>query len=156
MRPGGENGRKGSFPERSVPSLLVVEQMQSTRELMGLVLQRQYRTQTAATYEQALRRVRAAQFDGIVVSVTLRGEEAGVTFLEAVRAVEGYAAVPIILLIDPSLDEARKGLAHAGADAFLRRPFVRSELFDILNCHVNASEKKTEDDGDDYGHKSID
>jgi len=50
----------------------VVEHVQSTRGLMGLVLEKHYQTQTAATYEQALRGLRTTPFDGIVLSVDRR------------------------------------------------------------------------------------
>jgi len=67
----------GPSSERPVPRLLVVEHVQSTRGLMGLVLEKHYQTQTAATYEQALRGLRTTPFDGIVLSVDRREEGDG-------------------------------------------------------------------------------
>lgn len=151
-----DSGGLGAARSRDAPRLLVVESIQSTRELMGLVLERCYQTQTAATHEQALRRARGTPFDGVVVSVNLRGVEAGVELLEDLRAVEGYDSVPVIVMIGPSLDEARERLGRAGGDAFLQMPFVRAELFDILRRHLNVFEKKERDTGGDVGRGSVD
>jgi two-component system chemotaxis response regulator CheY len=128
------------------PSVLVVESVRSTRELMALVLQRHYRTQTAATYEQALRRARTTSFDAVLMSVTLRGVEAGSAMIEDVRALDGYAEVPIMVVVGPSLDAGKERLAAAGGDGFLRMPFVRSDLLEILHRHLHVSENETEED----------
>jgi two-component system cell cycle response regulator DivK len=116
--------------------VLVVESIRSTRELMALVLQRHYRTQTAATYEQALRRVRSTQFDGILLSVNLRGVQAGVEMVQELRALDAYTDVPVIAVIGPSLDGDQERLAAAGSDGFLRMPFVRSDLLRVLREHL--------------------
>lgn len=123
-------------PSPAAPSVLVVESVRSTRELMALVLQRHYRTQTAATYEQALRRARSSAFDAVLMSVNLRGVQAGVEMIEDVRALDAYAEVPIIVVVGPSLDGETERLAAAGGDGFLRMPFVRSDLLAVLREHL--------------------
>lgn len=128
-------------PSGDAPSVLVVEKVQSTRELMGVVLEQQYRAQTAATYEQALRRARATRFDGVVVSVNLRGTQAGIDLLEEFRSLDAYENVPIIVIIGPTLDVERERLAEAGADDFLRMPFVRSELIRVVGDHVQPEQE---------------
>lgn len=114
----------------------MVESIQSTREVIAPVLQRHYRIQTAVTYEQALRRARTTQFDGLVVGVNLCGIETGVEWLEELSAIEGYASVPTIVMIGLSLDKARDRLAEAGGNAFLEMPFVRPDLLAVLRAHL--------------------
>jgi len=132
----GSDEQSVSGPSRIAPKVLVIESVRSTRELMALVLQRHYRTQTAATYEQALRRVRSTQFDGILLSVNLRGVQAGIEMVQELRALDAYADVTVIAVIGPSLDEGQERLAAAGSDGFLRMPFVRSDLLGVLREHL--------------------
>jgi CheY-like chemotaxis protein len=56
--------------------------------------------------------------------------------IEEVRALDSYAETPIIVVVGPSLDEAREQLGRAGGDAFLKMPFVRAELLDVLHEHL--------------------
>lgn len=141
----GRGRGMGAPRMRDASRVLIVESIRSTRELMALVLERYYRTQTAATYEQALRRVQSNRFDGIVMSVNLRGVEAGVEMLEVLRSLEAYETVPIVVIIGPSVDEGREQLSEAGGDGFLRMPFVRSELVETLQQHVKTRQKEGRD-----------
>jgi CheY-like chemotaxis protein len=120
------------MPRDRRPSVLVVEHIRATRELMALVLRGRYRVQTADTYAQALRRVQATRYDGVLMSVTLQGLQAGVEAITAVRARAGYAAIPLIVVIGPSLENVRGRLEAAGGDAFLRMPFGRTDLLGTL------------------------
>ncbi len=139
MQPDEKNGSMSASRLQDAPRILIVENTQSTRELIGQELQGHYQIQTTATYEQALRHARTVQFDGILMGASLRGVDAGMKLIEAMRSLEGYSEVPIISIIGPSLPEAREQLADAGADDFLRMPFVRSELLDRLQTHVEST-----------------
>ena len=121
-------------------SLLVVEHIQSTRELLALVLRRRYRVQTAATYEQALRRARATRFDGMLIGVTRGRLQAGVNVIEGLQALQGDADVPLIVVIGPSIEDERGTLVDAGGDGFLRMPFVQADLFWVLHSHLGGKE----------------
>jgi len=120
------------MPCRHRPSLLVVEHIRATRELVALVLRGRYRVQTADTYAQALRCVRTTRFEGVLISVTRQGVQAGIEAITALRAQAGDATVPLIVVIGPSLEGVRGQFRAAGGDAFLRMPFGRADLLAVL------------------------
>lgn len=124
--------------------ILVVEPIRSTRELLGTVLEGTYDIESVATYEEALRRVSSTHFDAILMSMNLTRVRTGTETLKRMRARSGYEDVPIIVFGGPSLDDEQERLGTAGGDEFLRMPFVRSELLDLLSRHVQGTEKRIE------------
>lgn len=102
------------------------------RDLMESVLQRAYRIETVATYEEAVQETRDARYDGIVLSVYPGDLERGADVMDDIRSTDRHDTVPILIVGGPFLEHNCEFLQEAGADAVLERPFVQSDLLDTL------------------------
>ncbi|MBI5015501.1 MAG: response regulator [Deltaproteobacteria bacterium] len=113
-------------------TLLLVDDDELILLSLGDLFSREgYEVRTAANGREALALAAETGFDVVVLDVVMPGMS-GLDVCRALRAAEGYAAVPIVLLTAKSTpaDEA-KGLA-AGATRFLPKPFDPKRLVEIV------------------------
>lgn len=102
------------------------------RDLMTSVLRREYQTQTVVTYEEALQRAQAEQYDGIVLSVYPGDVNRGTSVIEQIRAISSHDDVPIVVVGGPFLERDCAFLVEEGGDEVLQRPFAQSDLLDVM------------------------
>jgi two-component system response regulator MprA len=118
------------------PTVLVVDDEHRLREALRVALELDgYQVGTAATGEQALRRIERAAVDAIVLDVTMPG----ITGLEVCRALrERGDRTPVLLVsgLSTGADHAA-GLA-AGADDYLTKPFDLDEFLARLRTLLGS------------------
>ena len=108
-----------------VPHLLVVDDDQGIRTLLGRYLRREgYMVTTAKDADEATRTLGTLAFDALVLDVMMPGED-GVSLTRRLRA---GSSVPILLLTARDAPEDRIGGLEAGADDYLAKPFEPREL----------------------------
>lgn len=109
-------------------SVLVVDDDVRVIELLQITLTgRGYSVQTAFDGEAALEEIRRGKPDLLVLDVRLP-RKSGFQVLETIRADEGLAHLPVILISGNSSNEARIQGLRLGADDFLIKPFSPREL----------------------------
>jgi phosphate regulon transcriptional regulator PhoB len=111
-----------------VAEVLVVEDEPDIRELVVLHLTREgFRCRTAADGGDALREVRAARPDLVVLDLMLPGMS-GLEVCRRLRAEPGTATLPIIMLT-AKVDEVDRVVGlEMGADDYVAKPFSPKEL----------------------------
>jgi CheY-like chemotaxis protein len=99
---------------------------------MELILgSRGFRTVIAINGAQALDLLRARQFDLIVLDLMLP-EVDGFEVLRHVRDDPELADVPIVITSASVQATSRQAAADLGADAYVTKPFRKSELLDAI------------------------
>jgi CheY-like chemotaxis protein len=119
---------------RTRPLVLVVDDMADTRRLMRRVLERaSLRVAEAATGEAALKVIRQAPPDAVVLDLRLPGMS-GLDVARAVRADPNavVAATPILACSASVQPEVRREALDAGCDAFEGKPFDIRSFADLL------------------------
>jgi DNA-binding response OmpR family regulator len=120
-----------------VPLIVVREDDSSTRVLVAAVLRKEgYDVLAAEDGAQGLALVREHQPNLIISDVQMPVLD-GFGMLQAVRADQATATIPIILLT--SLQD-RANMRHGmttGADDYLTKPFMPQELRDAVNAQLN-------------------
>lgn len=105
--------------------ILVVDDDTEIRDLLQRFLTKEgFRVTTAAETREAREKMRAFQFDLMVVDVMMPGENG----LEFTRDLRSKSAVPILMLTAMTETEARIEGLQAGADDYLPKPFEPREL----------------------------
>ena len=105
--------------------ILVVDDDTEIRDLLQRFLTKEgFRVTTAADTEEAREKMRAFQFDLMVVDVMMPGENG----LEFTRSLRATSTVPILMLTAMTETEARIDGLQAGADDYLPKPFEPLEL----------------------------
>ena len=105
--------------------ILVVDDDTEIRDLLQRFLSKEgFRVTTAADTAEAREKMRAFQFDLMVVDVMMPGESG----LEFTRSLRSSSSVPILMLTAMTETEARIEGLQAGADDYLPKPFEPREL----------------------------
>lgn len=124
------------MPDR-VPSILIVDDELSMRELLDHVFRRAgYRTFVAGNGAQALEALRGTVFD-IVLSDVRMPRLSGTELLHECRQISPDTVV-ILMTAHGTVEQAREAF-KLGADDFIQKPFDIDELKLIVK---NALEKK--------------
>ncbi|WP_259780920.1 response regulator [Aestuariispira ectoiniformans] len=125
--------------------ILVVDDDTEIRDLLQRFLTKEgFRVTTAADAAEARDKLRAFQFDLLVVDVMMPGESG----LDLTRDLRRDSDVPILMLTAMSETEARIDGLQAGADDYLPKPFEPLELVlriqsIIRRMQVAAPEQET-------------
>jgi two-component system phosphate regulon response regulator OmpR len=108
------------------PHILIVDDDTRIRTLLTEYLYRHgYRVNSAATAEEARRKIDGLEFDLLVLDVMMPGEN-GVSLARGMR--ENKRDIPILMLTARSETEQRIEGLEAGADDYLSKPFDPREL----------------------------
>ena len=118
--------------EAKLPTLLVVDDDERTRELLRLVLAAEgYRVVTAADGPAALEQIRARVPDVTLIDLVMRGMD-GIEVCRRARQLAPSERMSIVVLSGMDDPAVRRLALEAGADAFMTKPFDRSELRECL------------------------
>lgn len=114
--------------EADKPLILIVDDEEDVRELVGMNLRRAgCAIAEAADGLEGLRKVRELKPDVVVLDVMMPGRD-GLQVCEELRMLESTRNVPVIMLTAKGQTEDRiAGLEH-GADDYLPKPFSPKEL----------------------------
>ncbi|MCB0205923.1 MAG: response regulator [Anaerolineae bacterium] len=112
-----------------MPTILLVEQDDATRELYQRELGRRFRVVAINDVEQTLVLLQNEQFDALVLEPTV-SNGAGWSVLETLQASPPRAPVRIVLC--SALDERRRGM-NLGAAAYLVKPVLPTALLSTLD-----------------------
>ncbi len=126
------------------PHILVVDDDTRLRDLLKKFLSDNgYRVTTAATADEAYRRLGGFEFDLLVVDVMMPGQN-GLEFTEMLRR---ESAVPVLLLTAMGEPENRIDGLERGADDYLAKPFEPRELLLRINAILRrVGESQTPDE----------
>ena len=118
-----------SVPVAVIPTVLVVDDDRSTRELISRGLEKEgFRVITANSGEEPLRLARAQRPDAISLDVLLPGMD-GWTVLSSLKADPITASIPVVVV--SMLDDRDIGFALGAAD-YLTKPVDREKLVTAL------------------------
>ena len=112
--------------------VLVVDDEPDVLLLCRLNLEQQgFDVLEASSGRSALDLLQQGRPDVVVLDLMMPGMN-GYEVLEAIRADERFRATPILVLTAKSLQADRDRTAAMGASAFLTKPFLPSELCDLV------------------------
>ena len=94
--------------------------------------QRGHEVLEALDGDTALELAREEEADLIVLDLMLPGMD-GYQVLQALRADEGTASIPVLVLTAKSLQADRERSRQLGAAAFLTKPFLPDELCEMVD-----------------------
>ncbi|NVK36024.1 MAG: response regulator transcription factor [Rhodobacteraceae bacterium] len=116
---------KNQPPEDNANHILLVDDDNRIRELLGRILvENGYRVTSAASAQDARRFLSGLSFDLLILDIMMPGE----TGLELARSLRETSSVPILMLTARSDTSERIEGLEAGADDYLAKPFEPREL----------------------------
>ncbi|KMO28077.1 PleD family two-component system response regulator [Methylobacterium aquaticum] len=116
-------------------NVLVVEDRRSSAERLTAALGQYHCVEAVASPQEALERVKAGDYDVVLVSLDLEGHD-GLRLCSQLRSLDRTRTVPVVMMADPQ-DRARimRGL-DLGVHDYLVRPIDRNELVARVRTQV--------------------
>jgi twitching motility two-component system response regulator PilH len=112
--------------------LLIVDDSGTVLSVLGRMLkQAGVQVTTAASGEDALASIDAQRPDAILLDIVMPGMD-GFSVLRALRSDAGTRDIPVIMMSGNEQATEQYYAQRIGADAFLRKPFGRSDVFSHL------------------------
>jgi PAS domain S-box-containing protein len=120
--------------------LLVVEDDPDSQILMKTVLQSRYEVLTASSTGEARQHLaaRGAEVRLILMDISLKGQEDGLTFTRDLRSQEQWRNVPIIATTAHAFAQDRDDALAAGCTAYLPKPFRNPELLSLIEQFLQS------------------
>ncbi len=116
--------------------ILSVEDNENNQELMQLFLMQKYSVEKVYDGKSAISEASGRHFDLILMDINLGPGIDGITTMKQIRQMEGYEKVPVIAVTGYNSSEDRQRLLAAGFDAFLPKPFTRTELLNTIGVLI--------------------
>jgi signal transduction histidine kinase/DNA-binding response OmpR family regulator len=115
------------------PMVLIVEDEKAGQELLVSYLEPQgYRTVTASSSDEAIRKALELRPDAITLDLIMPGET-GWRTLQRLRSMHETAHIPVIVV---SVLEEQKSAMTLGANEYLTKPVARDTLVNTLRKHL--------------------
>ena len=123
---------------KHTPKILYVEDHDDTRELVRMILAKQsFEITTAGTLREGTRLAREEQFDLYLLDLWLPDGEGS----ELARSIREFdSATPIVFFSAAAYENDRLEALRAGAQAYLSKPAVPSEICDVITGLIEFGE----------------
>lgn len=119
--------------------LLTVDDSPSVRKLVEFTLKAKgFQVGSAGDGQQALELMAKEQFDAIILDINMPVMN-GLEFLQKIKADDGYASIPVIMLTTEGQDEDKDKAISLGATAYIVKPFKPTQLLTILEKILPSS-----------------
>ena len=135
---GARSAARGARVER----ILVADDNADMRDYLHRLLSPEYAVTTVADGQAALERIQDERPDLVLTDVMMPRLD-GFGLLAALRAGETTRSLPVIMLSARAGEEARIEGVHAGADAYLIKPFSARELLARVASQLELSRLRT-------------
>lgn len=129
--------RRYSSNRRENKRILVVDDSQTTREIEKSILEiENYQVATAVDGIDGLEHLREGKYHLIVTDINMPRMD-GLTFVENLRKVDGYAKTPVIVVSSEDDEAKRRQFRQAGATSFIvKSDFERENLVDRVRALI--------------------
>jgi two-component system chemotaxis response regulator CheY len=116
----------------SSPYILAVDDSASQRQMLAHVLTGAgYRVMEAEDGEQALDHAHRRRFDAVLTDHNMPKMD-GLALVARLRALEGYATTPILVLTTENSGDLRRKGREAGATGWMTKPFDPEVLLGVF------------------------
>ena len=121
--------------------ILVVEDDPDNQAYMKVILDQRFEVLLAASGEEARRHLQARRgaLAMILMDLSLRGNEDGLTLTRYVREQEEWKDIPILVTTAHAFPEDRSRAMAAGCSGYIAKPFGRRELLTLIDDLISAS-----------------
>lgn len=120
--------------------ILLVEDDDTNRKLVRIVLGRGYRISEAASVEQALDLLQQEKPDLLLLDIRL-GNGNGLDVIRAVRADPAFDQVPVVAITAQAMKDDESRFLAAGFDAYLRKPIDTRQLPQVVERFIREGRK---------------
>ncbi|SRR5260221_13564357 len=113
-------------------SILIVDDSESIRELVGLTLQSSgYQVEKGIDGKDALRFFDGREISLVITDLNMPNLD-GIQLIKEIRSRNGYKTIPILMLTTESQSAKKEEAKAAGATGWIVKPFVQEKLIEVV------------------------
>lgn len=125
---------------RSLPSILAVEDNPETQLLLQHLLRSDFQVVVTDGVDSALEASQRERFDILLLDINLSEQQTGIELLRLLREGDGEPRIPAIALTAYAMPGDRESFIEAGFDAYVSKPFTRSDLTKAIESTLSTTE----------------
>ncbi|HPI38234.1 MAG TPA: response regulator [Ignavibacteriaceae bacterium] len=118
--------------------ILLVENDDINKSVIKAYLKHNYNVEIVENGPDAIEAVKNKQFDLILMDINLGRGMSGIDVTRKIRTFPGYETTPIIAVTAFALEGDREEFLDAGCSNYLSKPFLKSQLLDIIQQSINT------------------
>lgn len=131
-----ESSKNVVVPKRA----LIVEDDEISYSLLKNIVEELCPADIATNLEDALNKVGINTYDFIIMDINLGSEDTGIDVTREIRLLESYKNIPVIAVTAYAMKGDKNLFLESGLDAYVSKPFTRSDLLKTIN---NCLKEKT-------------
>ena len=118
--------------------ILIVDDSESIRELVGLTLENSgYSVTKAVDGEDALSKLNSKVYDLVITDLNMPKLD-GIGLVKAIRSNQDHTGLPILLLTTESQNEKKEEAKKAGATGWIVKPFAQDKLLAVVQKIIRS------------------
>lgn len=128
-------------------TVLIVEDNHSLRAYLSLTLENDYQVVTANNGKQALTLLEKGELQqdpNLIISDVMMPEMDGFQFLQALKSVEAWRSIPVIMLTARAAIQDKLHALRIGVDDYMMKPFEEEELLLRIQNLLNNQQARQE------------
>lgn len=125
---------------QSLPSILAVEDNPETQLLLQHLLRPDFQVVVTDGVDGALEASQHERFDILLLDINLSEQQTGIELLRLLRGGDGRPRIPAIALTAYAMPGDRESFIEAGFDAYVSKPFTRSDLTKAIESTLSTTE----------------
>jgi len=122
-----------NFDSESIPSMLVVDNDESSRDIIKLFVQNLCDTDFVDSGEKAFQLINEKKYDIILMDINLGQGMSGVETTKEIRKIESYKSIPIVAITGFAMRGDREEFIQAGCTHYLSKPFSRAKIIKLIS-----------------------
>lgn len=113
-------------------NILSIDDSPSVRKLVQFTLKSKgYQVTSACDGQEGLEIMENEPVDAIILDINMPRMD-GLEFLQKIRPIDAYAAIPVIMLTTEGQEEDKDRALELGATAYIVKPFKPSQLITLV------------------------
>jgi PAS domain S-box-containing protein len=120
---------------------LIVEDDEISYSLLKNIISDLCEADIATNMEDALNKASEHLYDFVIMDINLGGEDTGIDVTRELRTIKNYHKVPIIAVTAYAMKGDKNFFINSGLDAYVSKPFTRSELIETIKRSIESSDK---------------
>lgn len=114
------------------PRLLIVDDDSIARDVMKLILSKDYELEEAFSYDSAMETLVKEKFDGVLLDIMLGRDKIGINIAKMLREREDYKSTPLIAVTALAMTGDKERILASGCSHYISKPFKKNDLLNLV------------------------
>jgi PAS domain S-box-containing protein len=114
------------------PRLLIVDDDSIARDVMKLILSKDYELEEAFSYDSAMETLEKKKYDAVLLDIMLGRDKIGINIARMLREREDYKNTPLIAVTALAMTGDKERILASGCSHYISKPFKKNDLLILV------------------------